>query len=73
MNEMTRSRVLQIWFAAVALIVVAGVASGATVTVGTGAAVLALCLVPGAIIWMLWPSAQPPTVGDVLRGTDRRP
>jgi hypothetical protein len=63
---------MQIWFAAVVLIVVAGIAFGASVTVGTGAVLLALCLVPGAIIWMLWPGAQSPTVGDVLRGTDRR-
>lgn len=64
---------MQIWFMAVALTVVAGIAFGASVTVGTGAVLLALCLVPGVIVWMLWPGAQSPTVGDVIRGTDRRP
>jgi hypothetical protein len=29
------------------------------VTVGTGAMLLALCLVPPAITLMLWPGAQP--------------
>jgi hypothetical protein len=64
---------MQFWFTAVALIVVAGIAFGPSVTVGTMALVLALCLVPGAIIWMLWPRAQSTTIGDVIRGTDRRP
>jgi hypothetical protein len=73
MKDMTRSKVIQIWFAAVALIAVAGVAFGASVTVGTAAVLLVLCLVPGAIIWMLWPGDPSRTVGDVLRGTDRRP
>ena len=73
MKITTRSRAIQIWFAAVALITVAAITSGVTVATGTGVALLVLCLVPGAILWMLWPGAQPTTVGDVIRGTDRRP
>jgi hypothetical protein len=72
LNDMSRSRVIQVWFAAVALVVVAGVAFGASVTVGTGALLLALCLVPPAIILMLWPGVQPPTAAEVLHGTNRR-
>ena len=72
LKDMTRSRLIQIWFAAIALVVVAGVAFGAAVTVGTGAVLLALCLVPPLIVLMLWPGVQAPTVAEVLHGADRR-
>ena len=72
LKNMTRSRVIQVWFAAVALVVGAAMALGAEVTVGTGGMLLALTLVPAAIALLLWPVAQPLTAADVLRGTDRR-
>ena len=72
LNDITRSRLLQIWFAAVALIAVAGFALGASVTLSTGAILLALCLVPPAIIMKLWPGVQPQTIAQVLHDTDRR-
>ena len=73
MKNITRSKAIQIWFAAVALIVVAAITFGVSVTLGTGMVLLVLGLVPGAILWMLWPGVQSTTVGDVIRGTDRRP
>ena len=72
MSNMTRTRVIQVWFAAVALVVVAAVAFGAEVTVGTSGLLLTLGLVPPLIVFLLWPRAQSLTAGDVLRGTDRR-
>jgi hypothetical protein len=72
LKDMTRSRLIQVWFAGVALVVVAGVAFGAAVTVGTGAMLLALSLVPPAIVLLLWPRVQPLTAADVLHGRDRR-
>jgi hypothetical protein len=48
------------------------VAFGAAVTVGTGAMLLALSLVPPAIVLLLWPRVQPLTAADVLHGRDRR-
>lgn len=71
-SNMTRTRVVQVWFAAVALVVVAAVAYGAEVNVGTGGALLILSLVPALIVFLLWPGPQPLTAGDVIRGTDRR-
>jgi hypothetical protein len=73
LKDMTRSRLIQIWFAAVVLVVAAGIAFGASVTIGTGAMLLALSLVPPFIVLLLWPGVQPPTAGDVIRGVDRRP
>ena len=71
-KNLTRSRVIQIWFAAVLLIVVACIAFGVGVTIGTGAMLLVMSLVPPAVVLLLWPGAQPPTIGEVLRGAERR-
>ena len=71
MNDMTRSRLIQGWFAAIALVVFAGIALGPAVTIGTGALLFGMCLVPPAIILMLWPRAQTLTIAEVLHGTGR--
>ncbi len=71
MKDMTRGRLIQAWFAAVALIVVAGVTFGAAVTVATGALLLALCLVPPVIVLLLWPAVRPPTIAEVLHDVER--
>jgi hypothetical protein len=71
-KNLTRSRVIQIWFAAVLLIVVACVAFGVAMTIGTGAMLLVMSLVPPAVVLLLWPGAQPATIGEVLRGTEPR-
>jgi hypothetical protein len=70
---MTRSKLIQIWFAAVALMAVASVVFGASVTTSTGVMLFAACMVPPAIVLMLWPGVQPPTVAEVLHGSERRP
>jgi hypothetical protein len=72
LNDMTRSKVIQVWFVAVALVVVAALAFGVSMTVGTGVMLLALCLVPPAFVVVMWPSDQPPTAAEVLHDTDRR-
>jgi lipoprotein signal peptidase len=72
-KDMTRSRVIQVWFVAVALVFVAGAAFGAVATVGTWVLLLTLSLVPPAIVLLLWPGAQPPTAAEVLHDVDRRP
>jgi hypothetical protein len=72
LNEMTRSRVTQAWFAAVTLIVVASIALGASVTVSTGALLLAMILVPPVIVLMLWPGPPPRTTAEMLYPPDHR-
>jgi hypothetical protein len=59
LNNMTRARVIQVGFAAVALVVVAAMAFGAEVKVGTGGLLLTLSLVPALIVFLLWPRARP--------------
>jgi len=72
LSNITRTRVIRVWLAAVALAVVAAVAFGADVTVGTAGLLLTLSLVPPLLVFLLWPEAQSLTAGDVIRGTDRR-
>jgi hypothetical protein len=71
LKDMTRLRLIQVWFAAVLLVVVAGIAFGTSVTVSTGAMLLALSLAPPAIVLLLWPGIQSRTAADVLHGSDR--
>jgi hypothetical protein len=71
-TNMTRSRLIQVWFATISLVIVAAVALGVTVTIGTAAVLLALSLVPPVIVLVLWPGVQPTTAADVLYGPDRR-
>ena len=73
MKQMSRSRVIQVWFAAVTLVLVAAVTIGTPMTIGTGAVLLALSVVPAAIVFKLWPGPEPATVAEVLYGpVDRR-
>ena len=68
---MTRPRLMQLWFVTVVLLVVAGITSGANVTVGSGVMLLALALVPPTIRLILWSEAQPPTAAEVLHRVHR--
>lgn len=72
LTDITRSRLIQIWFTAVALAIVVAFAMGARTSMGTAAMLLALCFVPPAIVLKLWPGRQPQTAAEVLRGTERR-
>ena len=72
LSNFARTRVIQAWLVAVALVVVAAVALGAEVNVGTAGVLLTLSLVPPLITFVLWPEAESVTAGGVIRGTDRR-
>jgi hypothetical protein len=67
---MTRTRLLQAWFAAATSVVAGALAFGGTVTVGTGTMLLLLSLVPAAIVLMFWPGVEPRTA-DVLYDGNR--
>ncbi len=72
LSNTTRLKVIQVWLAAVALVVVAAVALGAEMNVGTAVVVATLSLVPPLVVFLLWPEPQSLTAADVIRGTDRR-
>ena len=59
MRNLTRSKAIQIWFVAVALVAAAAITLGADLTLGLWALILGMCLVPPAMLFKLWPSAVP--------------
>ena len=66
-RQLTRSNVILIWFAVVLLIAVAAIALGVAMTIGTAALLLAICLVPPAVVLMLWPSDNALTMAEAIR------
>lgn len=58
------------WFAVMTVSAAVGVVLGVTMTLGTGAMLLALILVPVVIVVMLWPGVQPRTAAEVLYDRD---
>jgi len=70
-NDMTRTRLIQLWFAVVGVTVLIALTIGASLTVSNAAVLAALCLTPPAIVMLLW-RAQPQTVAEVLHDADRR-
>ena len=71
LKALTRLRVLQIWFGAVAVTIAIGLAWGVSVTMSTAVLVLASCLVPPGILLIMWREA-PPTVAVVINVAERR-
>jgi len=72
LKHMTRTKLIVIWFAAVALVVVSMIAFGVAMTIGTGALLLAMSLVPPLLVVMLWPTGGPPTIAEVLHDVQGR-
>ena len=70
--DITRAKVIQMWFGAVILVAAFWFAFGTALGVGTVALLVGLSVVPPAILLMLWPGAQPLTAADVIRGTEPR-
>jgi hypothetical protein len=72
MRHLTRMKVIQVWFAAIVLVAVTALAMGTSVTIGTAAVLVALCLVPPAIVFMLWPSDNTSTMAETIRNAKVR-
>jgi len=70
LQQLTRSRLIQVWITAVSLVVVAGITFGARITLGTALILLALCLVPPAMILFLWREGPPQTIAEVLHDAE---
>ena len=71
-QTLTRAKAIRAWFVAIALMIVAAIAIGVHVTIGTAAMMLALCLVPPIVALFVWPGVEPPTVSDIVNDRDRR-
>jgi len=71
LNDITRNRLVALWFAAVAVVIVFVVAMGVNIGVSTSALLLTLSLVPPGIILVLWRGVPSQTVGEILYGANR--
>jgi hypothetical protein len=71
LNDITRNRLVGLWFAAVAVIIASVVATGARVTASTTALLLTLSVVAPGILMALWRGAPPQTVGEILYAANK--
>ena len=72
LKGMSRTRLVGFWFAAVAVIIAWVVATGVNIAISTAALLLAMCLVPPAIMLLVWRGAPAPTVGELLYSVNRQ-
>ena len=66
-----RGAFIGVWFVVIAAVAGAGAVGGVSITMGTRALLLVACLVPPAIMLMVWRGAPPPTVAELLHAVDR--
>jgi len=66
LNDITRNRLVALWFATVAVVIASVVGLGAHVGLSTTAYLLTLSLMPPGIVMVLWRRAPPQTVGELL-------
>jgi hypothetical protein len=61
------------WVAIVAVIVSAGLLTGAQLTLSTAALVFVTCVAPLVVMRAIWRGAPPLTVAEILHREDQRP
>ena len=66
LKEISRTRLVGFWFGAVAVIIAGVVTTGVNIATSTAALLLAMCVVPPAIMLLVWRGTPPPTVGELL-------
>jgi hypothetical protein len=71
LKNFPRGRIAGAWCAAVMVLGAYGVVSGASLTVGNAELWLLTCLVPPAVMLLVWRGAPPQTVAELLRAVDR--
>jgi hypothetical protein len=70
LKSISRAQLIGGWFLAVAVLTACAVVIGVSVTLGTGTLLLATCLVPPAIILLVWQGAPPVTVAELLHAVE---
>jgi hypothetical protein len=69
-NNTSRARLVAAWLLGVAVLAACAVIMGLNVTLPGGMLLLASCLVPPAILLMVWRGAPPFTVAELLHSVD---
>jgi hypothetical protein len=67
----SRGTIIGVWFTVLAVVAGAGAVGGVSITMGTRALLLVACLVPPAIMLMVWRGAPPLTAAGLLYAIDR--
>jgi hypothetical protein len=70
LKDVSRLRLVGAWCAAVIVIGAGGVVAGMAITVGYAALLLAICVVPPAVMLLVWGGAPPQTVAELLHSAD---
>ena len=68
----TAVTVIGVWFAVLVVVAGAGARSGVSITIGISALWFVACVVPPAVMLMVWRGAPPPTVAEILHAVDQR-
>ena len=71
-RSINRRTVIGVWLAVLVAVAGAGALSGMSITIGTSVLWLFACVVPPAVMLMVWRGAPPPTVAEILHAVDRR-
>ena len=71
LKNMSRARLAGMWVATVIVVAAASIVAGTAVTVNNGELWLVACLVPPAIMMLVWPNTQPPSVAELLHSVNR--
>jgi hypothetical protein len=71
-RNVTRQRLIQVWFAILAIATVAFLATGGQMVTTSSAIVAVLCLTPALMLRMLWPTTEAKTVAQVIYEAEQR-
>lgn len=71
-RALNRPTVIGVWFAVLVAVAGAGALSGVTITIGISTLWFIACVVPPAVMLMVWRGAPPPTVAEILYAVERR-
>ena len=72
LDSLTRARAIGIWFTAVVSVTIAAGLLGAPLSGSTAVFLGLTCLVPPAVMLMVWRGPAPPTVAETINSVDRR-
>ena len=65
-RSINRRTVIGVWFAVLVAVAGAGTLSGVSITISTIALWFVACVVPPAVMLLIWRGAPPPTVAEIL-------
>ena len=72
LRSINRRTVIGVWLSVLLAAAGAGALSGVSITIGINALWLVACVVPPAVMLMVWRGAPPPTMAEILHAVDRR-